>query len=290
MTERPLIPYPADDHHHHDDLNDLGLQADTGMLLRPPLDRRRVLGLGLLGSIGLLVGCGTIATASAQASAATGAGTDTCPAAIPSETAGPYPADGSDASGQSLNVLTRSGIVRRDLRTSLGTGNVAAGVPLTLTLKLVNVNASCAALSGYAVYVWHCTDDGQYSMYSRDVVGEDYLRGVQTAGADGSVTFQTIFPGCYAGRWPHIHFEVYPTLALATGAKNKIQTSQLALPQDVCEAVYASAGYEASVPNLARVSLDRDGQFRDGVSSQMVRTAGNVGAGYTANLTVGLAR
>lgn len=288
MTERPLIPYPADDHDHHDDLNDLGLQADTGMLLRAPLDRRRVLGLGLLGSIGLLVGGGTIATATAQGSAATGAGT--CPAVIPSETAGPYPADGSDASGQSLNVLTRSGIVRRDLRTSLGTGTVAAGVPLTLTLKLVNVNASCAALAGYAVYVWHCTADGQYSMYSRDVVGEDYLRGVQAAGADGTVTFQTVVPGCYAGRWPHIHFEVYPTLALATGAKNKIQTSQLALPQDACEAVYASAGYGASVSNLARVSLDRDGQFRDGVSSQMVRMAGNLGAGYTANLTVGLAR
>ena len=289
MTERPLIPYPAEDHDHHDNLNDLGLQADTGMLLRAPLDRRRVLGLGLLGSIGLLVGGGTIATATAQGGAATGAGAGTCPAVIPSETAGPYPADGSDASGQSLNVLTRSGIVRRDLRTSLGTGTVAAGVPLTLTLKLVNVNASCAALAGYAVYVWHCTADGQYSMYSRDVVGEDYLRGVQAAGADGTVTFQTVVPGCYAGRWPHIHFEVYPTLALATGAKNKIQTSQLALPQDACEAVYASAGYGASVSNLARVSLDRDGQFRDGVSSQMVRMAGNVGAGYTANLTVGLA-
>ncbi|WP_254605636.1 hypothetical protein [Deinococcus sp. JMULE3] len=194
MTQ-PIRPYPADDHDHHDDLNNLGLQADTNMLSRSVLDRRHVLGLGLLG-IGLL--------ASSRVNAATGAATGTSAACtpIPSETAGPYPADGSVASGQSLNVLTRSGVVRRDLRRSLGTGNVAPGVPLTLTLKLVNTNGSCAPLRGYAVYAWHCTADGNYSMYSSGVVGEDYLRGVQVSDAGGNVTFQTIVPGCYPGRWP----------------------------------------------------------------------------------------
>ncbi len=108
MTQRRLTAYPADDHDHHDDLNNLGLQADAGMLLRPPLDRRRVLGLGLLGGIGLLLGCGAVANGTGTVGAGSG-GTDACPAAIPSETAGPYPADGSAASGQSLNVLTRFG-------------------------------------------------------------------------------------------------------------------------------------------------------------------------------------
>lgn len=41
---------------------------------------------------------------------------------IPQETAGPYPADGSQASNGNLNALALSGIVRRDIRTSLGTG------------------------------------------------------------------------------------------------------------------------------------------------------------------------
>ncbi|GGO34075.1 intradiol ring-cleavage dioxygenase [Deinococcus humi] len=289
MTQRHLTAYPADDHDHHDDLNNLGLQADAGMLLRPPLDRRRVLGLGLLGGIGLLMGGGAVARGTGIAVAGS-KGSGACPAAIPGETAGPYPADGSAASGQSLNVLTRSGIVRRDLRTSLGTGHVATGVPLTLNLKLVNVNASCAALPGYAVYVWHCTDDGEYSMYSRNIVAEDYLRGVQTARADGTVTFQTVFPGCYPGRWPHIHFEVYPTLASATSAANRIQTSQLALPQAACAAVYATAPYAASGGNLSRITLSSDNVFSDGVGSQMPTMSGSARAGYTANLTVGLAR
>ncbi|WP_412028407.1 intradiol ring-cleavage dioxygenase [Deinococcus yunweiensis] len=283
-----ITPYPADDHDHHDDLNNLGLQADQTMLGKSVLDRRRVITLGLLG-IGLLVGCGTAAVTTTPTTG-TGTGTAECPATIPSETAGPYPADGSTASGQSLNVLTRSGIVRSDLRTSLSTGNTAAGVPLTVVLRLVNTNASCAALSGYAVYLWHCTADGNYSMYSSAIVGEDYLRGVQESGSDGTVTFQTIFPGCYSGRWPHIHFEVYPTLASATSAANKIQTSQLALPQATCEAVYATSGYSASTSNLSRISLASDNIFSDGSSTQIATMSGSTSAGYTANLTVGLAR
>ncbi|THF87757.1 intradiol ring-cleavage dioxygenase [Deinococcus sp. KSM4-11] len=280
-----IPPYPADDHDHHDDLNDLGLQADQAMLARSTLDRRRVLALGLLG-IGLLVGCGTSATPAGTGTTGTG----DCPAVIPTETAGPYPADGSAASGQSVNVLTRSGIVRSDLRTSVSTGTTAAGIPLTVILKLVNTNASCASLSGYAVYLWHCTQNGEYSMYSSAVVGEDYLRGVQESGSDGTVTFQTIFPACYSGRWPHIHFEIYPTLASATSAASKIQTSQLALPKATRDAVYATSGYSSSVTNLSRITLATDNVFSDGVSTQTPTMTGSTSAGYTANLTVGLAR
>ncbi|KXB53830.1 hypothetical protein HMPREF0307_01803 [Corynebacterium sp. DNF00584] len=40
-------------------------------------------------------------------------------------------------------------------------------------------------------------------MYSNGVTGEPWLRGVQ-------VTFDSLVPGCYTGRWPHIHFEVFP--------------------------------------------------------------------------------
>ncbi|ULH14745.1 intradiol ring-cleavage dioxygenase [Deinococcus sp. KNUC1210] len=280
---RRLFPYPADDHDHHDDLNNLGLQADTDMLLRTVVDRRRVLAMGLLG-IGLLAGCGSTATPSGG-----GTTSDTCPDAIPTETQGPYPADGSVASGQSLNVLTRSGIVRSDLRSSLATGNVAAGVPITLTLKLVNVNSSCAPLSGYAVYVWHCTEGGLYSMYSSTILTEDYLRGVQTSASDGTVTFTSVFPGCYSGRWPHIHFEVYPSLASATSAANKIQTSQLAMPEATARAVYATSGYSTSASNLNQSSLASDNVFSDGYNTQIPTVSGSVSAGYTLELTVGLA-
>ena len=156
-------------------------------------------------------------------------------------------------SNQNLNILTKSGIVRSDVRTSLGTKNVAGGIPTTVEFTLININNNCAPLAGYALYMWHCTREGLYSMYSNGVTDEDYLRGVQATDANGKVSFQTVFPACYSGRWPHIHFEVYASLDKATGTANNLHTSQLAVPKDVCDTVYASAeGYSASVKNLSQ--------------------------------------
>ncbi|PYE51204.1 intradiol ring-cleavage dioxygenase [Deinococcus yavapaiensis] len=286
MTDRPIIlPYPDDEHDQLDDFNDLGLKADLNMLSRAVVDRRRVLSLGMAGIATLVAGSMGLSRAAALAQNAA-----SCVPATPSETAGPYPADGSRASGQSTNVLTRSGIVRSDLHTSLGTKNKAAGVPLTLKMTLVDVNKSCAPLAGYAVYAWHCTADGQYSMYTSDVIGEDYLRGVQATGKDGTLTFTTIFPGCYAGRWPHVHFEVFPTVASATAARSQVLTSQIALPETTCRAVYATPAYGESSRNLTGTSLERDMVFRDGYASQMAKVTGDASKGYIATITVGLAR
>jgi protocatechuate 3,4-dioxygenase beta subunit len=58
-----------------------------------------------------------------------------------------------------------------------------------------------------------------------------YLRGVQIADEQGRVTYNSIFPACYSGRWPHIHFEVYPDQASITNSTAAIATSQVALPQ-----------------------------------------------------------
>ena len=106
------------------------------------------------------------------------------------------------------------------------------------------------------MYLWHCDSDGRYSLYSQGVTDQNYLRGVQEADADGEVTFTSIFPAAYSGRWPHIHFEVYPSLAAATRAGNKIATSQLALPEDVCEPCTRPTATSQSVRNLAQTSLD----------------------------------
>ena len=57
--------------------------------------------------------------------------------------------------------------------------------------------------------MWHCDRLGRYSLYGAGVTNQNYLRGTQEADASGNVTFTSIFPGCYSGRWPHIHFEVY---------------------------------------------------------------------------------
>jgi protocatechuate 3,4-dioxygenase beta subunit len=272
--------------------------------LAASIQRRRALawlaGAGVAG----LTGCGggasaagaptsitTTATTTATATTASTAAA-TC-SAVAEEIAGPYPADGSNsasASGGTVDALMLSGIVRSDIRSSIAgaTGN-AQGVPLTVELQLVDSNAACASLAGYAVYLWHCDRDGNYSLYSAGVTNENYLRGVQTTGAAGKVSFTTIFPACYPGRMPHIHFEVYRSETTATSYTNKLRTSQIALPPDVCSTVYSTAtGYAASVANLARISFATDSVFSDGVTTELATVSGSVAAGYLASLVVGI--
>jgi protocatechuate 3,4-dioxygenase beta subunit len=111
---------------------------------------------------------------------------------------------------------------------------------------------------------------------------------VQESDADGKVTFKTIFPAAYAGRWPHIHFEVYESLGAATAAGTKLRTSQMALPQETCDAVYATEGYEQSVQNLSQTSLDTDNVFSDGYAGQLAGASGGVADGITLTLNVGV--
>jgi hypothetical protein len=101
------------------------------------------------------------------------------------------------------------------------------------------------------------------------------------------VTFQSIYPACYPGRWPHIHLEVYPDLASATDDANKIATSQVALPEDACVAVYATDGYDSSIATLQQVSLEADNVFGDdGGESQLGTMSGGVDEGYIVELAV----
>jgi protocatechuate 3,4-dioxygenase beta subunit len=263
--------------------HDLGLAYDLRTL-----SRRRALTLFAGVGLATLVGCAPDEDAPATGSTAapstpTGSATSANCEEIPEETTGPYPGDGSNGP----NVLTESGIVRSDIRSSFGSSSgTADGVPLTVTLSLLDQANGCAALSGAAVYLWHCDREGRYSLYSDGVTDQNYLRGVQEADADGQVTFTTIFPACYSGRWPHIHFEVYPSLAEATSAGNVMATSQLALPEDVCDLVYATDGYEQSVENKAQTSLDSDMVFSDGVDQQLADVNGDVDSGYTATLAL----
>ncbi len=205
-------------------------------------------------------------------------------AAVPEETAGPYPGDGSNG----VNILQQSGVVRSDITSSFGSSTtVAAGVPITVQLGLVNA-ATGARLAGAAVYIWHCDANGLYSMYSQGATNENYLRGVQQAGDDGVVTFTSIFPGCYAGRWPQIHYEVYPSLDAATSSASKIATSQLALAKQASSAAYATGGYPSSTQNLSQVSLATDIVFADGADLETPTITGDATNGYTVTMTAAI--
>jgi protocatechuate 3,4-dioxygenase beta subunit len=290
--------------HPHD--HDLGLAHDLDRLLRQAGSRRGALrwlvgGAGGLAGLGL-VGCGgggDAGTSTSSSSGSSGTGStggssggstsSTC-SVIPEETAGPYPGDGSNtANGSIANALALTGIARSDIRASIaGASGVATGVPLQVIIELVNTNASCADLSGYAIYLWHCDAQGRYSMYSSGVTGENYLRGVQATASDGTATFQTIYPGCYAGRMPHMHFEVYRSTTTASSWSNKLKTSQIAFPTDVSSAVYASSGYGSSAANAAAISFSTDNVFSDGYTTQLASLTGSVSAGYVATIRVGI--
>lgn len=269
----------------HIEDHDRGLSHDLPKLL----ERRRLLGLlGGAAAASALVACGadgdtttpngTGSTAGSTRGLTGGSGE------IPEETAGPFPGDGSNGK----NVLNQSGVVRSDIRSSFnGATGTAEGVALTLRFKVYDLTGTeTKALPGAALYAWHCDREGRYSMYDSEIADENYLRGVQVTDAEGWVEFTTVFPGAYAGRWPHVHFEVYPSEADAVAASNRLRTSQLAFPQDACEAVYATSGYEQSVQNLARTSLDSDMVFSDGYSLQMATMTGSVAEGWTATLNV----
>lgn len=258
--------------HHQPHDHDRGLAFDLSTLLQ----RRRMLGLIAGAGLAGLVACSTD-------SSSRSAGSGSSAMDIPEETAGPYPGDGSNGP----NILSQSGIVRSDVRSSFGSSStVAKGVPITVNLTVLNTAQSGAPYAGAAVYLWHCDMNGAYSMYSQGVTNENYLRGVQEADNKGVATFKSIFPAAYSGRWPHIHFEVYATLGKAASSANKIATSQLALPAAVCSTVYATDGYGASASNLAQTSLASDNVFRDGYARQMAIVTGSVSEGYVASLTV----
>lgn len=279
------------------ELHDHGLASDLEMMRQQAAERRQVLRWLLAGAATLpLMSCGGGSDASSTGSSSAAAGsavTVTIPTTgactvIPEETGGPYPADGTNTNGGSIiNVLNQSGVVRSDIRASFnGATGVAAGVPLTINLQLLNASGSCASLAGYAVYLWHCDREGLYSLYSSGVTAQNYLRGVQETDSAGNLSFTTIFPGCYAGRMPHVHFEVYPSLAKAASAANRIKTSQFTFPMATLSEAYTASGYTASVRNLAQISYATDNVFSDGTSLQMATVTGNATQGYVVTLIV----
>ncbi|WP_239695967.1 3,4-dioxygenase subunit beta [Streptomyces sp. Ncost-T6T-1] len=270
--------------HPEEGVVDQGLGFDLGTLH----SRRRVLGLlGGVGGMAALAACGSGSTPASGTSASptsSSASADSSLTEIPDETNGPYPADGTNG----VNVLDKDGIVRQDIRSSFGdSGATAQGIPFTFELTVLDIVDGGEPMAGAAVYAWQCDRDGKYSLYSEGVEDENYLRGVQVADSQGRVKFVSVFPACYPGRWPHVHFEVYPGLDDVTDYDKRLSTSQLALPKKVCDAVFATTGYEASVDNLAQLTLKTDNVFGDdGGVHQLAATTGSPEAGYTATLTV----
>lgn len=219
--------------------------------------------LAMLGVTGaaLAVGCGSETSAAPTDTA--GGGTGGGCAVSPTETIGPFP---------SLTDLVRSDI--REGR---------PGTPVTLIITVVNASRGCSAVGGAVVDVWQTDAEGRYSQYAQagyDGRGDTFLRGLQTTDASGRATFTTIYPGWYAGRATHIHVEV-------SVSGRSVKVTQIAFPEDVNAAVYASGVYASRGPNPT--SNARDGIFADSLASELATVTGTPAGGLSATFTVGVA-
>ncbi|MFP5309570.1 MAG: hypothetical protein ACLGIR_08330 [Actinomycetes bacterium] len=148
-----------------------------------------------------------------------------------------------------------------------------------LRVGLQVVDAECEPVPGAVVELWHADARGDYSAFldgsSPDEEGEGttFLRGFQVADADGVVEFETIHPGWYPGRTPHLHVRV------DVEGINWL-TTQLYFPDEhndqvLAEGPYAARGERdtrndrdlggrsaATVPgNVLAISADGDGEL-----------------------------
>ena len=233
---------------------------------RTIVSRRRA--LGLLGAAGaaLTGACGgdtptsptstSTTTTTTTTTGATSGTAGTC-AVSPNETVGPYP---------SLSQFVRSDI-RED----------RPGLPLNLTITVVNANSACAPVAGASVEIWQCDVAGEYSQYGSSRT-QTFLRGIQTTNASGQVNFVTVYPGWYQGRATHIHVEV-----TANGRSAKV--TQIAFPESVNAEVYRSGVYASR--GLNPTSNTSDGIFADSLSQEMATVSGNTTSGYNATFQVG---
>ena len=220
--------------------------------------RREALAMLGLTGVALTIGCG--GDASTTPEEVTGAPSG-C-AVSPTETVGPYP---------SLTNLVRS-----DIREG------SSGLPVTLTITVVNANAACSPVAGAMVDIWQCDAQGRYSEYAQagyDGRAQTFLRGIQTTDASGRVTFTTVYPGWYAGRATHIHVEVSVN-------GRAVKVTQIAFPESVTAAVYRTGVYASKGQNPT--SNTGDMVFADSLASEMATVSGDTTNGYTATFTVGV--
>ncbi|AQG80252.1 intradiol ring-cleavage dioxygenase [Spirosoma montaniterrae] len=206
-------------------------------------------------------------TATTTTGSTNGSSSTNC-AVTPTETEGPFP------------TKQPANFVRKDIRDD------RTGVATTMNITIKNANASCAALAGALVDVWHCDKDGYYSEYggtgmqSVNLQSVDFLRGRQTTDSNGLVSFTTIFPGWYSGRAPHIHVHIY------NSAGRSLLITQIAFPYDVANTVYTTGQSYGYTKGAQDTRNESDNVFRDGFTTELATVSGSLSGGYTLTHTI----
>jgi protocatechuate 3,4-dioxygenase beta subunit len=114
-----------------------------------------------------------------------------------------------------------------------------------------------------------------------------FCRGIQMTGADGSVSFQTVFPGFYMGRTNHIHFKVRiggHAQGKSYAAGHASHIGQVFFPEEFSAKLMMQEPY--SKHKIHRTTQAEDDVFNDqhGDLSVARLTPATSGAGYSAEL------
>ena len=132
---------------------------------------------------------------------------------------------------------------RSDVTQGATNAGVTQGFPMRLQIDVVSARGTgCLPLAGVQVDLWQADALGVYSEFG-PAAGTKFLRGFQVSDSAGRVTFQTIYPGWYAGRAPHIHLKARAVVA-STGRPFEFDT-QLFFDDEVNDTVLGRAPYNS---------------------------------------------
>jgi protocatechuate 3,4-dioxygenase beta subunit len=165
-----------------------------------------------------------------------------------------------------------------------------SGVPLAITLNVVDADDDCSAYAGATVDVWHANPDGNYSdepagMGNDDTEGQTFLRGYQVSDSKGQVTFKTIYPGFYSGRTVHIHVRVRTFDGNNTTTNF---TTQLFFDESTNSTVFASGDYSGGSRNTTNATDSVYTEEQQDGNVLLVPLTGGVANGYSGEATVAL--
>jgi protocatechuate 3,4-dioxygenase beta subunit len=156
------------------------------------------------------------------------------------------------------------------------------GIPLALRLTVVDAS-SCSPIKGADVEIWHADARGVYSGFGSSSSSQRFLRGHQVTDAAGRVRFDTIWPGWYRGRTPHVHLKVHV-------GGNVVHTGQVFFDEKTTARVYRQAPYSSH--GQPDTSHAEDGIFAQAGRSRAVLKLAGRGAGkrgYRGTITLGVA-
>jgi protocatechuate 3,4-dioxygenase beta subunit len=165
------------------------------------------------------------------------------------------------------------GLVRRNIKGD------RKGTPLTLNFRVVNAR-TCRPIRNASVEIWHADASGIYSGVQGNTA--KFLRGIQRSDADGSVRFETIFPGWYRGRTPHIHMKVFV-------GGDEVHTGQVFFQPATMKAVYSQGVYASR--GRQDTSNSADAIYRQAGARAIVplkRKGARISSGFVGTMAIGV--